>query len=143
MVFPAPIGGRDTYRAELAEVQTLHAAHPGVERLTARISMTRRERMSVAVGLPPLPSAQKPGGMGAAVVEARGRRGSTTATVLLGVVDRLDAATAALIASCGEQLAQAPARAVTAGQLASPVTMLDALARRGVSIARFGEPDAA
>ena len=141
--FPSPIGGRDTYRADLAEVQTLHVAHPEVERITARISMTRRERMAVAVRLPPLPSAQKPAGMGAAVVEARGRTGSTTATVLLGVVDRLDAAAAALIATCGEHLQQAPAGAVTAGQVASPITMLDGLARRGVSIARFGEPDGA
>ena len=141
--FPEPVGGRDTYRADLAEVQTLHAAHPQLERLTARISMTRRERMSVAIGLPPLPSAQKPSGTGAAVVEARGRRGTTTAAVVLGVVDRLDGAAAALIATCGEQLDQPPTGAVTAGQLAPPLTMLDALARRGVSIARFGEPDAA
>ena len=141
--FPEPVGGRDTYRADLAEVQTLHAAHPQLERLTARISMTRRERMSVAIGLPPLPSAQKPSGTGAAVFEARGRRGTTTAAVVLGVVDRLDGAAAALIATCGEQLDQPPTGAVTAGQLAPPLTMLDALARRGVSIARFGEPDAA
>lgn len=118
--FPEPVGGRDTYRADLAEVQTLHAAHPQLERLTARISMTRRERMSVAVGLPPLPSAQKPSGMGAAIVEARGRQGSTTTAVVLGVVDRLEGAVAALIATCGEQLEQPPNGAVTAGQLAPP-----------------------
>ncbi|MBK6970585.1 MAG: hypothetical protein IPH29_16115 [Candidatus Microthrix sp.] len=141
--FPEPVGGRDPYRADLAELQTLHAAHPQLERLTARISMTRRERMSVAVGLPPLPSAQKPSGMGAAIVEARGRQGSTTTAVVLGVVDRLEGAVAALIATCGEQLEQPPNGAVTAGQLAPPRTMLDSLARRGVSIARFGEPDSA
>lgn len=143
--FPSPIDGRDTYRADLAEVQTIHAAHPKVERVTARVSMTRRERLPVAVGLPAFPGAQKPAGMGGAVVEARGRQGSTTHTVVLGVVDRLEAAVAALIATCGEQLVAQPGLTggITAGQLASPVVMLDCLARRGVSIARFGEPDIA
>jgi hypothetical protein len=64
--------------------------------------------------------------------------------VVLGVVDRLDGAVAALIATCGEQLEQPPnGRSHRRPACATPLTMLDALARRGVSIARFGEPDAA
>lgn len=143
--FPDPVAGQDTYRADLAEAQTLHAAHGQVGRVSARISMNRWERLPAMAGAPSLPSKSKPPGMGGAVVEARGRRGAATESVVLGVVDRLEAAVAALVAVCGERLVAPDARSltggVTAGQLGSSVNLLDALARRGVSIARFGEPD--
>ena len=143
--FPSPVDGQDTYRADLAEVHTLRAAHPEVARLSARISMNRRERLPVMVGLPPFPSPQKPAGVGAAVVEARGRQGTSTASVVLGVVDRIEAATAALAATCGELLVSGGAErrscAITAGQVAPSVSMLKVLARRGVTIARFGQLD--
>jgi len=61
------------------------------------------------------------------------------------VVDRLEGAVAALVAVCGERLMSPDGRAlgggVTAGELGSSVAMLDSLGRRGVTIARFGEPD--
>ncbi|MEZ5373521.1 MAG: hypothetical protein R2704_12465 [Microthrixaceae bacterium] len=142
--FPSPVDGRDTYRADLAEVLTLRAVHPKVDRLSARISMTRWERMPAMFGAPSIPKRSKPAGMGGALVEARGRRGAGTETVVLGVVDRLEGAVAALVAVCGERLMSREGRTlgggVTAGELGSSVAMLDSLGRR-VTIARFGEPD--
>ncbi|MEZ5381503.1 MAG: hypothetical protein R2754_06865 [Microthrixaceae bacterium] len=139
--FPEPVRGLDAYRANLSEVATLHAAHPGVARLSNRITMRRRERLPAAVGLPAVPAPNNPASLGAAVVEARGRVGAGSESVLLGVVDRVDGATAALMASCGNQLVARGDQltgTLTAGQVAPSVVMLAALAERGVSVARFG-----
>src|SRR5690606_16774886 len=42
--FPDPIGARDCYRADLAEPALLVPSFPGVQRVTARLAASRRDR---------------------------------------------------------------------------------------------------
>jgi hypothetical protein len=61
--FPDPIGGRDCYRAELAEPLLLRPVLPDAQRVTARLTASRRDR-----ALAPFPVLLPPpveGGLGA------------------------------------------------------------------------------
>ena len=70
--FPDPIGAEDCYRAELPDALLLVPAFPGVERVTARLAATRRDRFSAH--LPMLRKPHPEGLVGATRVEVRGRR---------------------------------------------------------------------
>ena len=70
--FPDPIGAEDCYRAELPDALLLVPAFPGVERVTARLAATRRDRFSAH--LPMLRKPHPEGLVGAVRVEVRGRR---------------------------------------------------------------------
>ena len=70
--FPDPVAGRDCYRGALPDALLLVPAFPGVDRVTARMAATRRDRVTA-----PLPMMRRPhpdGGLGAVRVELRGRR---------------------------------------------------------------------
>ena len=84
--FPDPIGAEDCYRAELPDALLLVPAFPGVERVTARLSATRRDRFSAH--LPMLRKPHPEGLVGAARVEVRGLRDGTTDALVLGALDR-------------------------------------------------------
>lgn len=136
--FPDPIGGRDCYRAALPDALLLAPVFDGVQRVTARMAATRRDRLTGR--LPMLWPTHPEGGPGALRVEVRGRRGSGRDAVVLGAMDRpavaagAVAATAALLAATGEL-----ARAGAAGLAAQvqPLPFLTELARRGVRAAAF------
>jgi hypothetical protein len=68
--FPEPIGSADCYRAALADPVVLHEAFPAVERITARVSATRRDRLTSR--LPMLAPPHSEGGRGGLRVEVRG-----------------------------------------------------------------------
>ncbi len=68
--FPEPVGARDCYRGELADPVLLHRSFPDVERISARQSATRRDRLTAR--LPMLSPPHPEGGIGALRVEARG-----------------------------------------------------------------------
>ena len=68
--FPEPVGARDCYRGELADPVLLHRSFPDVERISARQSATRRDRLMAR--LPMLSPPHPEGGIGALRVEARG-----------------------------------------------------------------------
>jgi hypothetical protein len=68
--FPEPIGPHDCYRAELPDPLLLHHIFPAVERISARVSATRRDRMTAR--LPMLTPPRERGYQGAVRVEARG-----------------------------------------------------------------------
>lgn len=68
--FPDPIGPADCYRAGLADPIVLHAALPEVERISARVSATRRDRLTAR--LPMLAPPHAEGDRGAVRVEVRG-----------------------------------------------------------------------
>ncbi|MCP6177678.1 hypothetical protein NL439_25780, partial [Klebsiella pneumoniae] len=53
--FPDPVGAQDCYRAALPDALLLERALPGAERITARVSATRRDRLTT-----PLPMLRKP-----------------------------------------------------------------------------------
>ncbi|MBK9179907.1 MAG: Gfo/Idh/MocA family oxidoreductase [Acidimicrobiales bacterium] len=136
--FPDPVGAADCYRARLPEPRLLVHAFRGVERATARMAATRRDRMSA-----PLPMLRPPhpeGTVGAVRVEVRGRRGRAREVAVLGAVDRpaVSAGTvAALAAVWAAERRLGPPGAAGLAALATPVPFLAELARRGVRAAVF------
>ncbi|MGH9266693.1 MAG: Gfo/Idh/MocA family oxidoreductase, partial [Acidimicrobiales bacterium] len=83
--FPEPVGGRDCYRAGVADGLVLVPAFPGVSRVSARVAASHRERLASRVGVEPRPAASWLGlvkaantdRLGAVRVEVRGRVGLT------------------------------------------------------------------
>ena len=68
--FPDPIGGADCYRASLPDGLLLVPAFPGVERVTARLAATRRDRFTAS--LPMLRRPHTEGRIGGLRVEGAG-----------------------------------------------------------------------
>ena len=113
-------------------------AFPGVDRVTARLAATRRDRLTAR--LPMLRQPHPEGAVGAVRVEVRGRRGSRRETRILGAMDRPAVAAGAVAAVAAVQAARGELRAVGAAGLAElvdPVAFLAELARRGVKAAVF------
>lgn len=84
--FPDPVAGRDCYRGALPDALLLVPAFPGVDRVTARMAATRRDRLTA-----PLPMLRPPhpeGGGGAVRVEIRGWRNTERHVVVLGAQAR-------------------------------------------------------
>jgi hypothetical protein len=137
--FPDPIGGRDCYRAALPDPRLLVGAFPGVERVTARLAATRRDRLTSR--LPMLRKPHPDGGPGAIRVEVRGERsGAGTATVVYGAMELPSMAAAAVAALSAERIVAGEAlRPGAAGlaELFEPLPMLQALAERGTKAATF------
>jgi hypothetical protein len=135
--FPDPVGGRDCYRAELAEPLVLHPALPTAQRVTARLAASRRDR-----ALAPFPVLVPPpveGGVGAVRVEVRGELGGARATVVYGALDRPAVASGAVAAVTAVEALAGHLRPGAAGLAASGrhLPMLAELARRGVRSAVF------
>lgn len=68
--FPEPVGAYDCYRAELPSPLIVRRAFPDVERIQARMSANRRDRLTSR--LPMLTRPHHEGGVGAVRVEVRG-----------------------------------------------------------------------
>jgi len=94
--FPDPVGAEDCYRAELPDALLLVPAFPGVERVTARLAATRRDRFSAH--LPMLRKPHPEGLIGAVRVEVRGRRDGQSDSLVLGALDKPAVATGAIAA---------------------------------------------
>jgi hypothetical protein len=150
--FPDPVGGQDCYRAGLPDALLLVPAFPGVQRVTARVAATRRDRFTSA--LPMLRRPHPEGAVGAVRVELRGRRGGASEVSVFGAIDRPGVAAGAVAAVSaiwaatgrlhrgGAAGAAGPAAAAAGpGGLGSlvddPGGFLAELARRGVRAARF------
>ncbi len=92
--FPEPVGAYDCYRAEMAEPITLHRVFPSARRISARMSATRRDRLTSR--LPMLSPPHREGGVGALRVEARGADADgSRVTLIAGVAERAGTAAAA------------------------------------------------
>jgi hypothetical protein len=99
--FPEPIGSADCYRGALADPIVLHRAFPQVDRISARVSATRRDRLTAR--LPMLAPPHSEGGRGALRVEVRGAVDSgERVTHVAGAVGR----TADLAGTVGALFAQ-------------------------------------
>lgn len=139
--FPDPIGPKDCYRAELPDALLLVPAFPMAARVTARVSATRRDRLTAR--LPMLWPTDPEGGPGAVRVEVRGRRGGVGTTVVLGAMDRPAIAAGAVAAVAAKGVLSGAVRRDGAGGLAElfdPLVMLRDLAPRGVRVAVFEGP---
>lgn len=96
--FPEPVGARDCYRGELADPILIHRSFPDVERISARQSATRRDRLTAR--LPMLSPPHAEGGIGALRVEARGHDASgARITHVVGVAELIGTAAAAMAAA--------------------------------------------
>ena len=96
--FPEPVGARDCYRGELADPLLLHRSFPEVERISARQSATRRDRLTAR--LPMLSPPHAEGGIGALRVEARGSDDTgARITQVVGIAELAGTATAAMAAA--------------------------------------------
>jgi hypothetical protein len=136
--FPDPIGGRDCYRAALAEPLLLVRAFPAAERITARQAANRRDRLTSR--LPMLRPPHADGGPGAVRVELRGERDGARATVVYGAMDVPSVAAGAVAARAAGLIIAGELRRVGAGglaELAQPLPVLRTLAERGVKAATF------
>jgi hypothetical protein len=137
--FPDPVGGIDCYRGGLPDALTLVPAFPGVNRVTARVAASRRDRLTAR--LPMLRRPHPEGVVGAVRVEVRGRRGTTSDVRVLGVIDRPAVAAGAVAAVAAGWAADGPLAPAGAAGLAEliddAVPFLSDLAQRGVRAAVF------
>jgi hypothetical protein len=136
--FPDPVGAEDCYRAALPDALLLVPAFPGVQRVTARLAATRRDRLTAR--LPMLRPPHPEGGPGAVRVEVRGRRGGSRDVTVLGSMDRpavAAGAVAALAALWAVQGRTIRPGAAGLAELVEPTSFLADLRRRGVRSAVF------
>jgi hypothetical protein len=135
--FPDPIGPADCYRAELPDALVLVPAFPEVQRVTARLAASRRDRLTAH--LPMLRRPHPEGLVGAVRVEVRGRLGDARETVVLGALDRPAVATGAVLALAARQAASGGLSPGAAGLAApaDPLRMLVPLAEIGIKAAIF------
>jgi hypothetical protein len=137
--FPDPVGAHDCYRAALADPMLLHRAFPTVGRITARLTATRRDRLTSRLPMMrhPHPEALE----GAVRVEVRGAaHGGERETVLLGASSPL-AVVAAAVASVTARTACAgrlPDGLVVLGDERLPTAdLLNAVQAIGIRLQRF------
>ncbi len=94
--FPEPVGAYDCYRAAMADPVVLKRALPHLQRVTARVSATRRDRFTSR--LPMLAPPHAEGGMGALRVEVRGFIGGARSVEVAGIAERAGQAAGLLAA---------------------------------------------
>ena len=136
--FPDPIGAHDCYNAELPDPFLLLRAFPDVGRISARVSATRRDRLTSR--LPMLRKPHDEGALGALRVEVRGLRDGERQAEVLGAIDRPAVAAGAVAAVAALRLA-APkilTGAIVLGDARlDTASLLADLAQRGIRAARF------
>jgi len=138
--FPDPVRGVDCYRAALAEPLLLVPAFAGVDRVTARVGASRRDRLTAH--LPMLRRPHPEGSLGAVRVEVRGARGTVHDDQVLGAIDRPAVAAGAVSAMAARWIVEGRLKSTGAAGLASlvePGPFLAGLAERGVKVAAFEE----
>ena len=135
--FPDPVAGRDCYRAALPDALLLVPAFPGVDRVTARMAATRRDRLTA-----PFPMMRRPhpeGGVGAVRVELRGWRQGERHVVVLGSQAQPAQGAAVVAAAAALHLVDrsAPAGAAGLASIPDPEPLLRAVTALGLRPSRF------
>lgn len=145
--FPEPIGGKDCYRAELADPLVLHEAFPETKRISARLSANRRDRFTSR--LPMLAPPHPEGGLGGVRVEVRGSFGGQRRTEVAGVAERTGIIAAAVAAAAANYVLKGldpqtasscplPAGAVVLGSSAvNNRILIDDVIARGITILEY------
>ncbi|QYG90981.1 Gfo/Idh/MocA family oxidoreductase [Iamia sp. SCSIO 61187] len=137
--FPDPVGAADCYRAGLPDALLLVNALGPVERVTARLAATRRDRLTAR--LPMLRRPHPEGVLGAVRAEVRGRVDGRYETVVYGAFDRPGVAAGAVAAVAAVAAVRGdlgvPAGAHGLGASTRARELLGQLAVRGVKSAAF------
>lgn len=138
--FPEPIGGKDCYRAELADPIVLQRAFSSSQRISARVSATRRDRLTARLPMMSPPHAE--GGLGGLRVEIRGSKNGQRVTEVAGIAERTAIVAAAVSASVADQVvglgSSAPRGVVVLGdgQL-DDEALVTAVIQRGISVFEY------
>jgi hypothetical protein len=136
--FPSPIGGLDCYRGALSDPVLLHPAFSSAERITSRLSATRRDRLTSR--LPMLRKPHAEAGEGAVRVEVRGLRQGIADSVILGAMNQASVGSAAVLAEVtGIVLAGETLRTGAGGmaEMIAAAPTLAKLAAKGIRCSRF------
>lgn len=138
--FPEPIGGKDCYRAELADPIVLQRAFAHTQRISARVSATRRDRLTARLPMMSPPHAE--GGLGGLRVEVRGSKNGRRVTEVAGIAERTAMVAAAVAASVADQVigrgTNTPRGVVVLGdgQL-DDEALVTAVIQRGISVFEY------
>jgi hypothetical protein len=136
--FPHPVGARDCYRFASPEPVLMQRMAPELQRITARISATRRDRLTAR--LPMLRKPHAEGLDGALRVEVRGLRHERRHVEIVGIVDRVATVAGAVAAHTAIALTKSfvPAGVYTLGQAALPnADILDGVISSGIELHQF------
>lgn len=112
--FPDPVGPRDCYRFASPDPVVMQKARPELQRITARVSATRRDRLTAR--LPMLAPPHAEGGVGGLRTEVRGVRDGRRHVEIFGVAERL--------ATIAGSVAAQVALAIERGEVAPGVHVL-------------------
>lgn len=123
--FPEPIGAKDCYRARVPAPLLIHRSFPSVDRISARRSARRRDRLTAR--LPMLVRPPQEGGIGALRVEVRGSDATGGRQCLIAGVAELVGSASAATASAFAAMTldgRLPFGVVTAGDESLPTVEL-------------------
>ena len=135
--FPEPVAGQDCYRGAMPDALLLVPEFPGVDRVTARMAATRRDRFTS--WLPMMRRPHPEGLQGAVRVEVRGRLGNSNRVIVLGAHHPPARAAAVVAASSALHILEHPTSAGNKGLagVVKPMELLRAIAKRGLRPERF------
>jgi hypothetical protein len=131
--FPEPVGAYDCYHAEVPSPILLHRDFPEIDRLSARVSANRRDRLTAR--LPMLSRPHREGGVGAVRVEVRGSDADGgRITLILGVAELVGTAAASTAVTFAHAAIEGT---VPSGIVRSSDSRLDTIALLG-TVERLG-----
>ncbi len=135
--FPPPIGARDAYRAALPSPRLLQRQFPSAQRISARVTATRRDRLTSR--LPMLRPPHADGGPGAIRVEVRGRRAGEFETVVYAAMHHPSTAAAIVSSTVAARIdeLERPAGAFGLAEIARPLDVLRPLHDAGLGWSAF------
>jgi hypothetical protein len=136
--FPDPVGPRDCYRFGTAEPVLLQRVVPTVQRITARVSATRRDRLTARLPMMSPPHAE--GGVGGLRVELRGSRQGARHEEIVGIADRLATVSGAVAAEsvlAVSRGAMEPGVRILGTASVPNADLLDAVLANGISLHRY------
>ena len=136
--FPDPVGARDCYRFASPEPILIQRIEPALHRITARVSATRRDRLTSRFPMLAPPHAE--GGVGGLRVEVRGVRNDRRHVEIVGISERLGSVTGAVAAQSALAIrGHAIASGVhNLGQATVPnAKILDGILATGVTLHQF------
>lgn len=134
--FPDPVASRDCYRFASAEPMLLQRVAPTLQRITARVSATRRDRLTAR--LPMLSPPHAEGGVGGLRVEARGVRNGVRHIEIVGMAEKVASVAAAVAAHTAHRISGSEPGVYALGQpgLANG-EILNAVLESGLTLHQF------